>query len=137
MEKILVDTNIFIYSIDEDSKYFNRSRDFLFKNDIGLYTTSKNLSEFLTVITRHPQSSISIQQAIKTIFDFTNFITVLYASQSSYKIFINLLKHYKPTGLKIHDFEIVSIGLANNISTLATINIKDFEDISEVKLYTI
>lgn len=58
MNKLLLDTNILIYSIDEDSKYFNKSQN-LFSEHFELYTTSKNLSEFLSVVTRLPKNSIS------------------------------------------------------------------------------
>lgn len=50
MNKILVDTNVLIYSIDEDSKYFDSAQK-IFSEELELYTTSKNLSEFLTVVT--------------------------------------------------------------------------------------
>ncbi len=42
MNKLLVDTNILIYSIDEGSKYFQRSQN-IFSDQVELYTTSKNL----------------------------------------------------------------------------------------------
>ena len=45
-----------------------------------------------------------------------------------------MLQKYNPKGLKIHDFEIVSIVLANEINQIATFNIKDFESIEEISL---
>jgi len=45
-----------------------------------------------------------------------------------------LLEKYRPTGLKIHDYEIISIGLVNGINQIATFNSKDFEDIEEVNI---
>jgi hypothetical protein len=44
------------------------------------------------------------------------------------------LKKYSPIGLKIHDYEIVSIGLENKISQIVTFNKKDFEEIEEIYL---
>lgn len=96
---------------------------------------SKNLTEFLTVITRYPKSSLPIQKAIGIIHDFTDIMTILYPTNHSYQIFINLLNKYKPSGLKIHDFEIISIGLAHHILDIATINIKDFKDVSEMNIF--
>jgi len=64
MSDALVDTNLLIYSIDEKSEYFSKSRDFLSNSNNNLFTTSKNLSEFLTVITRKPPNPISISKAI-------------------------------------------------------------------------
>jgi predicted nucleic acid-binding protein len=54
MNKLLVDTNILIYGIDEDSKFFERSCHILEYFDCQLITTSKNLVEFLTVVTHAP-----------------------------------------------------------------------------------
>ncbi len=45
MNKILIDTNVLIYSIDEDSEFFESSRKMLFDDNYEIYTTSKNLSE--------------------------------------------------------------------------------------------
>lgn len=37
----------------------------------------------------------------------------------------------------IHDYEILSIGLANQIKTVATFNAKDFDKIAEIQLHQI
>ncbi len=46
MSKVLVDTNILVYGIDEDSTFFKRARKILEQETHQLVTTSKNLSEF-------------------------------------------------------------------------------------------
>ena len=48
MNNLLFDTNLLIYSIDEDSKYFNSVQELLSNESLKLYTTSKNISEFLS-----------------------------------------------------------------------------------------
>ncbi len=48
---------------------------------------------------------------------------------------IDLLRKYQPIGLQIHDFEIVSIALSNQVATIATFNKKDFNKVSEIELY--
>ena len=62
---------------------------------------------------------------------FIKFLTILYPTEASFKIFRTLLQQYAPTGLKIHDVEIASIGLAHHIKQIATFNDKDFEGIQE------
>ncbi len=52
MNKLLVDTNVLIYGIDQDSQFFARARAILENSYYHLVTTSKNLSEFLAVATR-------------------------------------------------------------------------------------
>ncbi|MCL6583191.1 MAG: PIN domain-containing protein [bacterium] len=131
---ILVDTNILVYAIDEDSKFYYRSRELLLNSNHNLFTTSKNLSEFLTVVTRSSVTFLPIEEALAAVGDFINVLTVLYPTEGSFAIFRELLRKYKSTGLKIHDFEIISIGLWNKIDQIATINYRDFDNIQEIKL---
>ena len=135
MSKVLLDTNILIYSIDENSIYFEQSQNILQNTTLELYTTSKNLSEFLAVLTRIPDNSISVNKALIVIQDFIDISFVLYPSEKSFSIFKKLLQRYKPTGLKIHDFEILSIALSNQINTIATFNKKDFNEVKEINLF--
>jgi predicted nucleic acid-binding protein len=137
MNNVLIDTNLLLYAIDEDSKYFNSVQELLNDGSLKLYITSKNISEFLSVITRMPNSDISVKEALSLIEEFRNAFTILYPTQKSYLIFIELLKKYSPRGLKIHDYEIVSIALSNKIKSIATFNQKDFSGIKEIELISI
>jgi len=126
--------NVLIYSIDKDSKFFNKAQG-LFSRDFELFTTSKNLSEFLSVTTRIP-NPLSLKDALLVVDDFTKVMTILYPDAESFLIFRDLLKKYKPTGLRIHDYEILSISIANQVDTVATFNKKDFDVVKEIKLYS-
>ena len=101
MSRILVDTNILIYSIDEDSKHHLDSQKIMFDSDAELFTSSKNLSEFLSVVTRGPIYSLSTREALIVLEDFMNILTILYPSAISYTIFKEMLQKHQPTGLKI------------------------------------
>ena len=59
-DRILIDTNILIYSIDVDSKFHHKSIKLLPNPDNELYTTSKNISEFLVVLTRAESKKITV-----------------------------------------------------------------------------
>src|SRR5438552_3121525 len=133
-EKILVDTNLLIYSIDEDSKFYKKSTDLIYKSDFQLYTSSKNISEFLSVTTASKPYSLSIKDACNLAEGFFDYFEILYPSNQSFAIFRKLILIYSPRGLKIHDYEIVSIALANDIKKIATVNEKDFSDIQEIQL---
>jgi len=133
MNRILVDTNVLIYSIDQESKYFDRSSDFL-NSKCEIFISSKSLSEFFAVVTRAPISSLSISDALKMIQWFSKNYTILFPDMASLNILFDLTDKYKPKGLIIHDFEIVSIGLANKIKRFATFNSKDFSLIREVEI---
>lgn len=131
MSKLLLDTNVLIYSIDEGSKYFKQANK-IFTKQFELYTTSKNLSEFLAVITRIPKNPVSLKDALLVVKDFSDALTVIYPDEDSFKIFIELLKQYQPVGLHFHDYEIISIALSNKIKTIATFNEKDFEKVNDI-----
>ena len=137
MINILIDTNLLIYAIDEDSKYYHSVQKLLDDESNNLFTTSKNISEFLSVITRYPGKSISIKDALIVIKEFESIFTVLYPSEESNLIFIDLLKKYSPHGRKIHDYEIISIALSYKIKRIAIVNKKDFSEIKEIELITI
>ena len=135
MNKILVDTNVLIYLVDEDSQFFKPARNLISDTSLNPYTTSKNLSEFLAVMTRIPKNSLSINDALTVIKEFNTVFNILYPTKASCDILMDLLKTYQPAGLQIHDFEIAGIGLANGINRIATFNRKDFIRISEIDLY--
>lgn len=137
MNNLLIDTNVLIYAIDHDSVYFEKAQNIFYDKNVSLFTTSKNISEFLTVITRYPENGLSIYEALKAIDDFSSFIQILYPTEITYKKFLNILDIYQPIGLKIHDFEIASIGLANGIHQIATFNQKDFKYIKDIRFYPI
>ena len=137
MNNVLFDTNLLLYAIDEDSKYFNTVQELLNDNSLKLYTNSKNISEFLSVVTRIPKTSISVEEALLIIEEFQSTFTILYPTEKSNLIFKDLLKKYSPHGLKIHDYEIVSIALSNKIKNIATFNQKDFSGIEEIELVSI
>ena len=134
MSKILVDTNVLVYAIDTDSIYFKKARQIIYEIDWELFTTSKNLSEFLSVVTRHPSNSLSIIEAVNLVEDFLALFSVLYPSSHSCSFLLDLLKKYQPVGLQVHDFEIASIGLASGINQIATFNHKDFKAIEEIQI---
>lgn len=123
-----------VYSIDEDSKFHTSSKNIIENPDNNLYTTSKNLSEFLVVLTRGIDVPVSINDALKLLENLVVFFTILYPSEASFNIFKELLLKYKPKGLKIHDFEIISISLQYGIKNVATKNEDDFKGIREIEI---
>ena len=49
-------------------------------------------------------------------------------------IFLDLMNRYQPKGLEVHDFDIISIGLAHGLHEVATFNVKDFKSVTEISL---
>ncbi len=137
MNKVFLDTNVLIYSTNYDSKYFSETNEYINESKLSFYTSSKNLSEFLSVVTRKPANPLKIEQALLLIENFISKFIILYPDSNSFSVFKELLKKYKPLGLKIHDFEIVSIAISNNINSILTYNEKDFIEVKEVSLIKI
>ncbi len=131
---ILVDTNVLIYAVDKDSKFHDGALQLLSDPELKLFTSSKNLSEFLVVLTRHNSIHLSTEECVDILDSLLIDIMVLYATKITTKIFYELLKKYNPRGLWIHDVEIASIAIAYGILTIATNNIADFNRIKELKV---
>ena len=132
--QILVDTNIFIYVVDEDSRFHHKSIALLSNAELDLYTTSKNISEFLVVLTRNSALELSTIECLNILNAILLDVTILYPNRASLKVFQELIRRYNPRGLWIHDIEIASIGLSHGITTIATKNIEDFNRIKEVEV---
>ena len=126
-----------IYAIDADSRFHNSALKLLFDPTVKLFTTSKNLSEFLVVLTRNKEIELSTTECFELLNSVLTDITILYPNPTTFKIFQDLIKNYNPRGLWIHDVEIASIGLAYGILTIATNNIADFKRISEIEVIEI
>ena len=80
MNDLLIDTNVLVYAIDEDSQFFTQARSLFDKNEFELCTTSKNLVEFLAVTTRAKIPALSIDDALGVVEDYIQTLTVFYRS---------------------------------------------------------
>jgi predicted nucleic acid-binding protein len=61
MKKILLDTNLLIYSIDKESLYQTKCYEIVNSKQYDKYLSSKNISEFLAVTTREIPYSLTIK----------------------------------------------------------------------------
>ena len=92
MNRIFVDTNILIYSIDEDSKFYSKSQEILFNSNSQLFTSSKNLSEFLSVVTRFPINALLIEDALIAVKDFKIFLPFFILPKYLFRFLRNCFK---------------------------------------------
>lgn len=133
MSKALLDTNILVYSKDKSSFYHQASLE-LFTSNYELYTTSKNLTEYFSVVTKSESPLLSPLEALQDINEFSANINIIYPSSSSNKILFELIKKYQPRGIKIHDFEIAAITISHGIPFIYTVDQNDFKSIKEVEV---
>ena len=133
MSKQFLDTNIFVYAIDADSTFYSRARSVLLTAQHDLYTSLKNLSEFLAVVTRIGEPPLSITDALAAVDSFSSLCTILYPTPASTETFYALLRQYHTTGLEIHDVEIASMAIANDLTDIVTFNTADFNFIDTIR----
>jgi predicted nucleic acid-binding protein len=131
MNKVVVDTNILIYALDESSTFHVKASAILQDENNLLFTTSKNISEYFAACSK---LGVDASKILGFYEDLTQNIIFLFPNEHSLQHFQVLLKKYKPKGNRVYDIEIVSIMLANNIKRVATFNIDDFKNIEEVEI---
>ncbi len=131
MNKIGVDTNIFIYALDSSSPHHNKCDGFLKSLENELFITTKNISEYVAVCTK-----IGVDRVTMNGFyaEIKKNATILYPNKQSLNRFEQLNEAYKPRGNRVFDVEIAAILTTNNVSKLATVNIDDFKNIKEIEL---
>lgn len=132
MNKIGIDTNVFIYALDANSIYHQKCANLLEDNAKSLFTTSKTLSEYIAVCTK-----LGVEHSIMYNFyqEIKQNTTVLFPSSTSLVLFEQLVQTYKPQKNRVYDIEIVSIFLAEGISEIASLNYDDFKNIKEITLF--
>lgn len=131
MNKLLIDTNIFIYAMNADSQFHSKSVNIL-NLDSQLYTTSLNISEYLSVASKMRIKHKVIWGFFKSIKEN---IEILYPNHKSFQIFEKLINRHKPAANHVYDVEIISIMLANGIKEVATFNDKDFTIVEEINIF--
>src|SRR5690625_3270274 len=115
MSKILVDTNILVYGIDEDSTFFKRARKILEQEKYQLITTSKNLIEFLSVTTKTSGYNLDNNTALEIIDEIISGIEIVYPTQETMAILLDLMNRYQPKCMKVHEFIILRLCLSHGI----------------------
>ncbi|MEM8895275.1 MAG: type II toxin-antitoxin system VapC family toxin [Bacteroidota bacterium] len=134
MSKVLIDTNLLVYSVDRDSKYYERSSALMESDTLELVTSSKNIVELLVVLTKSRGYNLTSQLALEIVSAISSRATIIYPNYKSITLLRDLVKKYEPKGLRIHDMEIIAISLAYDINLIATLNIKDFSTVTEIDL---
>jgi predicted nucleic acid-binding protein len=131
--RLLVDTNILVYALNQDSRYHDWSRSILNNQDYEIILTHKNVTEFVSVLSKHGNYEIIKIELPKIMERFH----ILYPDKLSMDMFAFLIEKYQPTGNRVYDFEIISVMLANDLKLLATVNVDDFKAVKEISLLSL
>ena len=98
MSKLLLDTNILIYSKDKNSQFHFKSQTLL-SSSFDFCITSKNLSEYYAVTTKRIIPLLTSEQALADLEEFSAYFTILYPNELSLSILKKLIKKHHPKGL--------------------------------------
>ena len=128
--KLVLDTNILVYGINEESKYFEKIRTVLEDKQYSFFVITKTISEFVSVLSKLKRYDV-IEKELPAIQDQ---FKIIFPNKNSLRLFHKLIKKYKPVGNRVFDIEIVSIMLSKKIKNLFSINVKDFKDVEEITL---
>jgi len=84
MSKLLIDTNVLIYFKDSSSIHHKASANLLTGRG-QFFITSKNLSEYYSVVTKGDNPFLTSTEALQDLDEFISNFDVLYPTDASYQ----------------------------------------------------
>lgn len=135
-ESFLVDTNILVYALDEQSVYYRATRQFLHRcieEEIRFFVAQQNILELVAALVR--DYHIKFDQAViqvRTGFLEENLVQVISPMPTTIDTFLNL--SVTTQRLDIYDVFLAATCLDNNVQTIVTNNSKDFMDIPSLRV---
>jgi len=138
MTKVLLDTNILIYSINKKSKFHTNTKYFLeslIDNGNEIYIPDKSLYEFYRVLSSKifvKRLGVDGAKQIWRAFAFNEFFKIIYSEQTVLKTTNKLLDKF-PNNC-IFDLQIMACGLVNKVDTIYTKNLKNFPENNKIKI---
>jgi predicted nucleic acid-binding protein len=140
-ERVFVDTNVLIYSTFEDfepEKHVQCTKilDKLIRTGTTLFISSQILREFFAISTNQNifKKPLTYKQAVDKMKEFVARFSMVHEKESTINVLIALIVKYAASRQQIHDMNIVATMVDNEINRLLTYNVKDFKQISEIKL---
>jgi predicted nucleic acid-binding protein len=128
----LLDTGVLLRAFDPKSPLQHeilQAIDWLWTQKEPLFVTVQNLAEFWNVATRPIDVNgmdLSVLQVAEQIGAVEDIALVLNESDASFRIWKKLVAEYRVVGAKVHDARLVSVMLAEGISSVLTLNERDF-----------
>jgi predicted nucleic acid-binding protein len=129
MTKVLVDTNILIYSVQKGEKKHHKAVKAMEKlaDREKLAVSTQNLAEFSRVLREKAQPEVDHETVKEYLFGFMKFSTVLEYSGSTVIEAISLSKTY---GIHFFDALLAATMQENGIKEILTENEKDFAKVN-------
>jgi predicted nucleic acid-binding protein len=138
----LLDTGILLRAFDPSFSEHRRIRQafrlFLTRQE-SVVVTTQNLAEFWNVSTRPVDKNgfgLSVERAKRRLEVIERFCQVVTEDQDSYRIWKKLIVAHGLTGVGVHDARLVAIMQSRGISTIVTLNERDFRRYEGITVLT-
>jgi len=136
-KKYLIDTNILIYAVNENSAYHEKALDLLQNIAVKSYNaciSTQNILEFQRVLTHKSFENVLPQENIDEIVKiWLDYFEVIFEDKTVWLEYQKLTKRIKPSGNKIFDLWLSATMKANGVDVIITVNTKDFKNIKGIK----
>jgi len=137
---ILFDTNILVYSRNQDDKRCWICREWIQKSEKKIITgilSSQNLVEFTSVSLK--LAKINQKDSIDRIQEYLRFLQsdafiIIYPNEGTIQIFNNLLKKYASSPRRVFDLFLVATMLSHHVRKILTFNAKDYASFPEIQI---
>lgn len=125
---MLVDSNILIYAINEDSSKHTLAKKFLKENKGNLSLAHQNIFEAIRVLT-HPKSRkpLTVRLAVVAVSNIAEALKIIQPDHRTKIIALEFVKEFGLAGNRVFDAYLAATALSNDIDTVATDNVKDFK----------
>jgi len=136
----LIDTNILVYAHDTSSSFYLRSREFLEEKlveESAVYFSIQNYLEAFRIWTQKLKQPLPIDKAWDILRFYRQNAKLLMPSSSTLSIVSDITRKYKRRGVQVFDAQLVALMIENNIKTIYTANVKDFEMYREIHVENI
>lgn len=140
-ETALLDTNILVYAVNEDSPFHKAAialRDKGLKGELSLCITPQILNEFYANVTNPKQVDIPLSQEEARLemekYFHSEQILKIHPQPHSTRIVLEFLQKYTVVRQEIYDLYLVATMLSNSVTHIYTYNNKDFSQYSEIKV---
>ena len=132
---MLIDSNILVYAINADSPKYNLAKKFLLENSRNLHIAHQNVLETYRILT-HPKfpNPMNPKNAMSSILAVAGSCKILSPNNKTYYLVLELIRLYKPKVNHVFDVYLVATALSNEISLIATDNVRDFKKFRGVKI---
>ena len=134
--KILLDSNILIYSLNKGSNYYTKAVNILGSRK-NFCIAEQNIIEAYRVITSNKQFADKVytpSKAWKQLGIIVDNVPMIFKSERTLGLLQDLVLKYKLVSYQIYDAALVALMIENGVNEIYTNNDKDFKKFKEIKV---